>query len=638
MSQFRRIYPQKESVLFDGGLNNKFERSIIADNESPDCANVIFNNGAVETRPGWSKLNTAAVGSFVGDGLYTRNARDGSETMVAFWGGSAWYLAGTSFTTIGSAQSVFTAGVRFGAAQDENYLFAGNGGVLPYKWDGTYFTRHGVYPPTTTCTVASNGVGNLTASGEYTYKVTYVNTNLVESDLGPISTTFVISTTSGQNTVSNIPTAPQSFGVSHRYLYRKGGAVTSYKRVTTIADNTTTSYNDNVADASLGATGPSDNGVPPKYNAIIYHPGQNRLFMNDTANPNYVVWTEVGQPYTVATTNFKIIGDNTSDLVKGFAIFDNSLIVFCENSITIGYMPSTTTTDWRWIVSRSPYGSKSPYAVINYQNKILFPAVQNDLLVGFAGFAGDTVEPSSSLLTVSAAGSDTKSDRIEPDIFNVQTTYLGNISSIVYKNKAYIALTYGSGNTRNNRFYTFDFSLSNLKKSQKESWVPNTGLAPAQFTIYGGNIYFQSANAVGFVYKQESSVYGDDGAAIDSYYWTKEFAGYSNEINYQKDFRYANFLVENSGAYYMNLTYRVDSDTGGGDAKQVSLDPGGSLWGTMVWGRDTWGGGTSQKEYRQFLGTARGKRIQFKFSNQNTVNQKFKVYRLNFAYNVKGYR
>jgi hypothetical protein len=638
MSNFRRIYPEKGTILFDGGLNNKFERSIIEDNESPDCQNVIFNNGAVETRPGWSKVNTAAVGSFVGDGLYTRRARNASETMVAFWGGTAWQLVGTSFTTIASAQSVFTAANRFGAAQDENYLFCGNGGSIAYKWNGAEFTRHGVYPPTTTCTVVSNGVGNLTASGEYNYKVTYVNSNLVESDVGPESSTFVISTTSGQNTVSNIPVAPTSWGINHRYLYRKGGSASSFKRVTSIADNSTTSYNDNIADSALGATAPTDNGVPPKYNAIIYHPGQNRLFMNDTDNPNYIWWTEVGQPYTVASTNFKIAGDNTSDLVKGFAILDGSLIVFCENSVTIGYMPTTTTSDWRWVVSKSSFGSKSPYGFIRYQNRILFPAVQEGLLVGFAALSGDTVVPSSTLLTVSTAGSDTQSDRIEPDVFSIQTAYLGNISAIVYKNKAYIAVTYDSGNTRNNRYYTFDFSLSNLKKNQKESWVPNTGVAPAQFAIYSGNLYFQSANAVGFVYKMESSIYSDDGSAIDSYYWTKEYPGYANEINFQKDFRYANFLVENSGAYFMNLTYRVDSDTGGGDVKQISLNPGGSLWGTMVWGRDSWGGGTSQREFRQYLGTARGKRIQFKFSNQNTASQKFKVYRLNYAYNLKGFR
>jgi len=631
---YRRIYPATESITLDGGLNSKFERSIIAENESPDCANVIFSNGAVETRGGTSKLNTASVGSFVGDGLYVRTGRNNVETMVGAWGGTIWQLSGTSFTTISSAQSVFTAGVRFGAAQDENYLFLGNGGTIPYKWNGAEFTRHGVYPPTTTSTVASQAIGALT--GEYTYKVTAVNSNLVESDPGPATATF---TAAGATLrVSSIPTFAASYGISSRRLYRTVAGGTTYKLVTTINDNTTTSYDDNTADGSLGANAPSDQGVPPKYNAIVYHPGQNRLFMNDADNPNYVKWTDVGEPYTVAAANFKIVGDNTSDLVKGFAVYDNMLVVFCDSSITLGYMPTADASEWRWIVTKIPYGCKSPYGVLAYDDRLLFPAVQNGKIVGFAAIRGGATEPSVTFLTVSNAGSELKSDRIEPEIFQIQEGFLKNISAIVYKNRGYIAVTYGSGNTTNNRYYTYDFSISNLTKKQTEAWVPNTGPKPAQFAIYGGNLYYQSSEATGFVYQMEKAAYNDDGAAIDSYIWTKEFTGDPRDTNFYKDWRYANLLLENSGNYFMNITYRVDSDIGGGDTKQVSLNPGGSQWGTMRWGMDPWGGGSLQKEFRLSFGTSRGKRIQLKFSNQNTVNQKFKLFRLNLAYNIKGFR
>lgn len=633
-SQYRRIYPQRNYVFLDGGLNNKYERSLISDEESPDCLNVIFNEGSVETRQGTTKLNTTSVGTFVGEGLYTRRSNSGSETMVAFWNGTMYGLAGTTFTTVPSAQSVFTAGTRVGAAEDEGYIFVGNGGSIPYKWNGTDFTRHGVYPPTSTASVASQAVGVLT--GDYRYKMTWVNSSLVESDVGPATTTF---TAAGATLrVSSLPTAPQSYGVSTRKLYRTVAGGTTFMVLTTLNDNSTTSYDDNNADSTLGAIAPTDNGVPPKYNAIIYHPALGRLFMNDPENPNYVWWTEANQPYTVGSLNFKRVGNNTSDIVRGFAIQDNALVVFCDNSISVGYFPSNDDSDWQWVVSRSSYGSKSPYCLLRYENRVLFPAVQNGVLVGFADFVGDSVAPDSTLLTISTVGSDTISERIEPEVFNIQSGYVSNITGIVYKNKAYIAVTYGTGNTTNNRYYVYDFSISRLSKLKKPSWVPNTGLSPTQFTIYSGNLYYQSAAAVGYVYKMEAGVYSDDGAAINSYYWTKEFTGYADEVNFQKDFRYANIMVENAGDYFMTLAYRVDSDSGDGDIQTIDLNPGGSLWGTMVWGTDTWGGGSESKEVRQFLGSARGKRIQFKFSNQNTAGQKFKVSRMNFAYNVKGYR
>jgi hypothetical protein len=630
--EFRRIYPPKERIFFDGGKNSKFERALILDNESPDCANVVFTNGAVETRQGVAKLNTTTVGSFVGDGLYTRRSNEGSETMVAWWNGTAYGLTGAStFTTIASAQSVFTAGVRVGAAQYQNHIFFGNGGSIPYKYNGTNFTRHGVYPPTTTATVSSQNTGVLT--GDYVYKVTNVNSQSVESDVGPASTTFTAASATMRVT---LPTFAASYGVNARRLYRTVAGGTAFKRVTEIADNTTTTYDDNTADGSLGTAAPTDNGVPPNYSVIIYH--QNRLFCNDPANPNFVVYSDLNEPYTFASTNFIRAGDNATDIVKAFGVFDNGLVVYCENSMTVIYMPDSDDSNWKIVVSKSPYGSKSPFSILNYNNRQLFPAVQGGKFVGFAALAGTTVEPSATFLSVLTAGSELKSDRIEPEMFEIQESYLGNISGIVHKNKAYVAVTYGSGQTQNNRIYVMDFSISNLAKKQQESWVPFTGLRPAQFTVYSGNLYFQSATATGFVYRMEAGVYSDDGSAIDSYFWTKEFSGYDGETNFHKDFRYANILLENAGDYFMHVSYRVDSDSGDGTAYQVDLDPGSSLWGTMVWGRDSWGGGMDQKEYRQFLGSARGKRIQFKFSNQNTAGQRFKVHGLNFAYNLKGYR
>jgi hypothetical protein len=365
----------------DGGLNNKFERSIIADNESPSCANVIFSNGAVETREGVSKLNTAAIGSYVIDGLYTRRDRNGAESMIAFAGGSAWALATTTFATIGSAQSVFTAGIRVGAAQMENHMFAGNGGVIPYKYNGTDWTRHGVYPPTATATVAS-AAGTVFSSGAvYCYKTTYRNTALVESDLGPAVTHTVAVNSLGAGTLSNIPVAPQSYGVGARRIYRTTNGGSSYKLLTTIADNTTTTYADSTADASLGATGPTDNGVPPMYSVICYH--ASRLWMNDPSNPSYVWYTNLNEPYTVASTNFLPVGDDASDLVKAIAVYDNNILVTCENSQWLIYLPGTDPTEWQVVRVKSPFGSKSPYAFLDFDNKKLFPAMLNGKFVGW---------------------------------------------------------------------------------------------------------------------------------------------------------------------------------------------------------------------------------------------------------------
>jgi hypothetical protein len=650
MSRERYFYPSvgQDRVLLDGGLNNKFDPNLIEDSESPDCKNVVFGEGSVGTRQGYVKLNSNVIGgtgnSFVGDGLYTRRSRTGVETMVAFAGGSAWTWDTNTFATIPSAQSVFTAGVRVATAQYENHMFVGNGGVIPYKYNGTDWTRHGVYPPNAshisspTFSAASQAAGSNFASGSsYTYKVVFVNSQSVAGNPGT-AVTFVAAANSQVGTIrlTSIPVGPQSFGVAARRIYRTENGGSTYKLVTTIEDNTTTTYDDTTQDAGLGATAPSDNGVPPMYSTIAYH--KDRLFCNDPENPNLVKYSGVGEPYTFGALAFESFADDAGDTVKAIDVHNDGIVVRCEKSVWLWYMPTTTTTDWRKVRLNAPYGSKSPFGGILFNDKFMFPAMQTDKFVGFAAISGGSIAPSSSLLTLTAVGSELQSNPIEPDMFDVQAAFVGNISGIVYQNKAWIAVTYGSGNTTNNRVYYADFSATNLKRSGKIAWVPFTGINAAQFTIYDGKLYFIDSRAVGRVYQLESGSYNDDGSAIDSYYWTKEFSGLAAHSSLHKDFRWLAILVDKAGNYYMEVRKKVDSDTGSGEAQQVDLDPGGSQWGVMVWGTDSWGGGTERAEIKVGLGTAAGQRIQFKFSNQNTVNQRFKVHWVRFIYNKKGYR
>lgn len=311
--------------------------------------------------------------------------------------------------------------------------------------------------------------------------------------------------------------------------------------------------------------------------------------------------------------------------------------------------PADSTT-WRQIVSNSPFGSKSPYCLLNCSvrgdNVVLHPAIQEKKFVGFAALMGMTLDPSVSFQAVTTAGSDLQSQVIETDMFSVQEGFQPNITGIVYKNRAFLSLTFGAGTTTNNRVYVWDYSISNLKKDQPASWVPWTGTPynVTQFTIFNGKLYGASSSTSGFVYQlADTNVYSDDGAAINSYWWSKEYSGFPQDTAYTKDFRYINLLYDNAGSYSMNLRYRTDSDVGAGNTKMIDLTTGGSVWGGglngLVWGSGTWGGGTLQTESRIFLGgSIRGKRLQLGFDNQNTAGQRFQVHHGQFLYTLRGYR
>jgi hypothetical protein len=107
---------------------------------------------------------------------------------------------------------------------------------------------HAAFTPPTAPTVAAGAAG--TPSGTYRCRVTFV-TAFGETAGG---TSAQVTVTSQRIEWSNIPTGPT--GTTARKLYRSqpGGAANTERLLTTLADNTTTVFSDNVADGTISAT------------------------------------------------------------------------------------------------------------------------------------------------------------------------------------------------------------------------------------------------------------------------------------------------------------------------------------------------------------------------------------------------
>lgn len=102
-------------------------------------------------------------------------------------------------------------------------------------------------------TVASGAAG--TPNGTYRCQVTFVNAG--GETIGGTEATVTV--TNQQIAWSAIPTGPTSTTARKLYRTAAGGAAGTEKLVTTISDNTTTTFTDNVADGSLGAAVPTSN-------------------------------------------------------------------------------------------------------------------------------------------------------------------------------------------------------------------------------------------------------------------------------------------------------------------------------------------------------------------------------------------
>lgn len=120
----------------------------------------------------------------------------------------------------------------------------------------TSYTRP--VPSALTATLASPAAPGNVDNGEHTYAVTFVNAS-GETTIGATATATVADKgVNGQVALTNIPIGLT--GTTARKVYRsEAGTTTPLKLLTTIANNTATTYTDNTADSALGAAAPSTN-------------------------------------------------------------------------------------------------------------------------------------------------------------------------------------------------------------------------------------------------------------------------------------------------------------------------------------------------------------------------------------------
>lgn len=119
-------------------------------------------------------------------------------------------------------------------------------------------------PTQPTVALASPAAAGNVDNGAHRYRVTLVTAD-GETEGGTISSAVTVADKSvnGQVAVTAIPVGGSA--VTSRKLYRTTAGGSTYLLLATIADNTTTTYTDNIADASLGVAVPSTNTTEDPY-------------------------------------------------------------------------------------------------------------------------------------------------------------------------------------------------------------------------------------------------------------------------------------------------------------------------------------------------------------------------------------
>lgn len=612
---------------FDGGLNTSDNPTLIDPTESPDCLNVVFDDrGAVNTRPGSAKWNTTAIGSFPVDwGISYSNNQ-------IVWANGTMYttsgVSGTTFTAITQSSGKFSTGVKVAAIVYQNILFTSDGTNGPWKYSGDgNFYNMGIDTPNPP--VASGTSAGCVSTGTYYYAVSFVNSQVVEGDISAASNSVTISSSSTIG-LTSIPVGSSLAGVNARYIYRAEAASGPFRYITTVSGNTITTLADTVPNGAEGKPPILDGTKPDAFKTIDLH--KERLFFDSAEDRSFLRYTEIGNPFIAPGANEEPILQGNGESIVAIASQDSILIAFKEN-FAQGIITVDPADDTTWQKADLPtnLGIVSAKAWTRMENGIMFIGRQYKKLTGLHYLTGlQVVEGSDGKLR-----SLTMSKKVEPTLLEdiAQSAYSSVVLS-TYGNRLYFSFPFTTTST-NNRIMWLDLTRVGMN-GQPGSWSFWSGINANCFYTHNGLLFSGDSTSTGFVRQLNKDDFNDSGSAIDSYFWTKQIGGEKEGVldSYFKDLREIYLWVEQVGTYYMNARVRTDGDTSNGVAYPIYLDTTSSLWGTAIWGVDTWGTARTNLETRIPMGYL-GRRFQIRFDNQNTIDQGFKVHRLELGFNLR---
>jgi hypothetical protein len=366
-----------------------------------EALNVTFENGVIQKEGGATKYNPTAIsGSPIIQAGWDWWPTPTTQRMVVTANDGKLYKdSGTATfpTTLktGLTASVQPMFVEFGLEQSGRSrklgLFTGTNPVQVLAADGTTTTDLGAVaaPGAPVATLAGAGAGNVD-NGTHSWKVTFVT---VAGETTPSATSNVLNvvdkTTDGKVSVTGIPVGP--LGTTARKLYRTvAGDTGSYKLVTTLSDNTTTVYEDDTADGSLGANAPSSNtaGLQPVDWSGANQPSfgllhENRLWGGGNPNDPHRLYFS-----TVANhEDFRNTGSGTVSLYPGEgerligAVSFKGLIIAWKypSGIYAVDTSDTSVANWRTTKISSTVGGVSPLGAVLLENDVLFVEKTSDI-------------------------------------------------------------------------------------------------------------------------------------------------------------------------------------------------------------------------------------------------------------------
>jgi hypothetical protein len=620
-----------------------------------------------------------------------------SKMFYSPTGSAPTYVYNTlSFTEVTAAcgflsPDSFGNGTRKPSVVYQDLLFFSDG-TRAWKYGGGEKLYHmGIsYDNTAPVVATTTSNGTQLNANTYYYAVSHENTQVVEGQIGSISAGVTVPA-SGSVKITGIPVPAAVEGINQKYVYRGESASGPFRRLTSMyyeagASGTTgiataltpdaTAVFDNTPVGQEGRLAILDGTAPPAFSTIALH--KERLFFNDltadalgNTNLSTLRWSNFLNPFVSEVENFDVINNGDGEYISAILPQDDVLTIFKQSS-GWGIVCTDPSDQLTWAKKQHPanIGLYSPYSAVKVQNGIFFLGRAQNKVTGFHFLSGlQIIESYDGKLR-----SLTASKKIEPTLFDLLPPVTPNSAQLLslilsvptsdqfkdfsvsiaeFKNKIYLSFINSDADGERAKIIWFDLNRLNVQDPDGiGSWsLWSSGFTRKIFTHSGG-LYSASSEAalvnaaptVGTVIKHElEDEFNDSGVAIDSYYFTKEYGGTVEDPNeasiesYFKDLRDIYIWYQQLGDYQFNIKVRRDGDEGSGQTYKIGMTGDTvSAWGYAIWGTSTWGDSLiGSATDRLSVGGLMGRRFQFRFDNQNTVNQGFQINRLEMDFNIR---
>jgi len=312
-------------------------------------------------------FNTQTFTSKV-ENFYQVDVEGTGKYLIFYTVGANLYCWNSATNTTRTLSSVMTGGyVSYATLKPvlstKTFIFITDGTNFLAD-NGTTTKTWGIDAPSGSVSAVAQGSGGSLTAGDYSYVFTFYDGETgSESDPSVACSTF---TAVGDDSVviTNIETSIDS-RVTARRIYRTiAGGGTRYL-LTTLPDNSVTTFTDTLADSTLVTSITEDQGTPPEGDVVVNR--GTRLFMVDPDYTNRIRYCRANRPDNWPSTYYVEVETSDDEIVNMFKL-DGMLYFIGKEGIyrLYGETPdafqvtgtrSHLGTDCRWSVSVGPDGA-----------------------------------------------------------------------------------------------------------------------------------------------------------------------------------------------------------------------------------------------------------------------------------------